>query len=58
MAKARRLRRPVAEVPTIWLDRTLGVSHFKLVKWVPGLPALVPASPSAPASMWRRCTNC
>jgi dolichol-phosphate mannosyltransferase len=35
VAKARRLRRPVAEVPTIWLDRTLGVSHFKLVKWVP-----------------------
>lgn len=35
VAKARRLRRPVAEVPTIWLDRTLGVSHFKLVRWVP-----------------------
>jgi dolichol-phosphate mannosyltransferase len=35
VAKARRLRRPVAEVPTIWLDRTLGVSHFKLAKWVP-----------------------
>ena len=35
VAKARRLRRPVAEVPTIWLDRTFGVSHFKLVKWVP-----------------------
>jgi dolichol-phosphate mannosyltransferase len=35
VAKARRLRRPVAEVPTIWLDRTLGVSHFKIVKWVP-----------------------
>ena len=35
VAKARRLRRPVAEVPTIWLDRTYGVSHFKVVKWVP-----------------------
>jgi dolichol-phosphate mannosyltransferase len=35
VAKARRLRRPVAEIPTIWLDRTLGVSHFKIVKWVP-----------------------
>jgi dolichol-phosphate mannosyltransferase len=35
VAKARRLRRPVAEVPTIWLDRTFGESHFKLVKWVP-----------------------
>jgi len=35
VAKARRLRRPVAEVPTIWLDRTFGVSHFKIAKWVP-----------------------
>ena len=35
VAKARRLRLPVAEVPTIWLDRTLGVSHFKMAKWVP-----------------------
>lgn len=35
VAKARRLRRPVAEVPTIWLDRTFGVSHFKVAKWLP-----------------------
>jgi dolichol-phosphate mannosyltransferase len=35
VAKARRLRLPVAEVPTIWLDRTFGVSHFKVVKWLP-----------------------
>ncbi|MGI8666311.1 MAG: glycosyltransferase family 2 protein [Jatrophihabitans sp.] len=34
-AKARRLRRPVAEVPTIWLDRTLGTSNFKLAAWIP-----------------------
>ena len=34
-AKARRLRRPVAEIPTIWLDRTFGVSNFKLSKWIP-----------------------
>ncbi|HEU5270416.1 MAG TPA: glycosyltransferase [Jatrophihabitans sp.] len=34
-AKARRLRRPVAEVPTIWLDRTLGESNFKLRAWIP-----------------------
>lgn len=34
-AKARRLRRPVAEVPTIWLDRTMGGSNFKLVEWIP-----------------------
>jgi dolichol-phosphate mannosyltransferase len=35
VAKARRLRKPVAELPTIWLDRTFGVSNFKLVKWLP-----------------------
>lgn len=34
-AKARRLRRPVAELPTIWLDRTLGDSRFDLRGWVP-----------------------
>ena len=34
-AKARRLGRPVAEIPTIWLDRTAGESNFKLVKWLP-----------------------
>lgn len=34
-AKARRLRRPVAEVPTIWLDRTLGQSNFQLASWIP-----------------------
>lgn len=34
-AKARRLRRPVAEIPTIWLDRTLGESNFQLSKWLP-----------------------
>jgi glycosyltransferase involved in cell wall biosynthesis len=35
VAKARRLRLPVAEVPTIWLDRTSGISNFKLVRWLP-----------------------
>jgi glycosyltransferase involved in cell wall biosynthesis len=34
-AKARRLRRPVAEVPTIWLDRTAGDSNFQLKAWIP-----------------------
>lgn len=34
-AKARRLRRPVAEIPTIWLDRQLGSSSFELAKWIP-----------------------
>lgn len=35
VAKARRLRKPVAEVPTIWLDRTAGESRFKLRAWLP-----------------------
>ncbi len=34
VAKARRLRRPVAELPTIWLDRTSGVSNFKTASWL------------------------
>ena len=34
-AKAKRLRRPVAEIPTIWLDRQAGVSNFKVAKWIP-----------------------
>jgi dolichol-phosphate mannosyltransferase len=35
VAKARRLRLPVAEVPTIWLDRSFGVSNFRLARWIP-----------------------
>lgn len=35
VAKAKRLRLPVAEVPTIWLDRSFGVSNFKLARWLP-----------------------
>jgi glycosyltransferase involved in cell wall biosynthesis len=34
-AKARRRRLPVAEIPTIWLDRSFGVSNFKMSKWIP-----------------------
>lgn len=34
-AKARRLRLPVAEIPTIWLDRQAGMSNFKLARWIP-----------------------
>ena len=35
-AKAKRLREPVAEIPTIWLDRQAGMSNFKVAKWIPG----------------------
>ena len=35
VAKAKRLRLPIAEVPTIWLDRSFGVSNFKLAAWLP-----------------------
>jgi glycosyltransferase involved in cell wall biosynthesis len=34
-AKATRLGLPVAEIPTIWLDRTLGDSHFDMARWMP-----------------------
>ena len=34
VAKARRLRKPVAELPTIWLDRTSGASNFKMAAWL------------------------
>jgi len=34
-AKAKRLRLPVAEIPTIWLDRQTGESNFKLAAWIP-----------------------
>jgi glycosyltransferase involved in cell wall biosynthesis len=35
VAKARRLRLPVAELPTIWLERAHGASSFKVVQWIP-----------------------
>lgn len=34
-AKARRMRLPVAEIPTIWLDRQAGVSTFHVARWIP-----------------------
>lgn len=34
-AKARRLRLPVAEIPTIWLERQAGLSNFKVASWIP-----------------------
>ena len=34
-AKARRLRLPIAEIPTIWLDRHEGLSHFRVAAWLP-----------------------
>ncbi|MGH3678736.1 MAG: glycosyltransferase family 2 protein [Natronosporangium sp.] len=35
-AKATRAGAPVAEIPTIWLDRQLGDSHFDLGRFLPG----------------------
>ena len=35
VAKARRYRQPVAEIPTIWLDRAFGQSNFKMRAWLP-----------------------
>lgn len=34
-AKATRARLPVAEIPTIWLDRQIGSSHFDLGRYLP-----------------------
>ncbi|HUZ51732.1 MAG TPA: glycosyltransferase family 2 protein [Streptosporangiaceae bacterium] len=34
-AKARRVRRDVAEIPTIWLDREEGESGFRVLAWMP-----------------------
>jgi dolichol-phosphate mannosyltransferase len=34
-AKARRLRLPIAEIPTIWLDRQEGMSNFRTTAWLP-----------------------
>jgi glycosyltransferase involved in cell wall biosynthesis len=34
-AKAKRLGLPVAEIPTIWLDRQAGMSNFRIVSWIP-----------------------
>lgn len=33
--KARRLRKPIAEIPTTWIDRSFGQSNFKIWKWLP-----------------------
>ncbi len=35
VAKARRTRLMMAEIPTIWLDRSIGSSNFRLVSWLP-----------------------
>jgi hypothetical protein len=35
VAKARRARLPVAELPTIWLERHHGMSNFRLISWLP-----------------------
>jgi glycosyltransferase involved in cell wall biosynthesis len=57
VAKARRLRLPVAELPTIWLERTEGASNFKVARWIPRYlhwyryafgPRLAPAQVRAP----------
>jgi glycosyltransferase involved in cell wall biosynthesis len=35
VAKARRNREPVAEIPTIWLQRAYGSSNFQVARWIP-----------------------
>jgi glycosyltransferase involved in cell wall biosynthesis len=35
VAKARRARLPVVEIPTTWRDREVGESRFRLMQWIP-----------------------
>ena len=35
VVKAHRARLPVAELPTIWLERQRGLSSFKVASWIP-----------------------
>lgn len=35
VAKARRARLRVSEIPTVWRDREVGESHFQVVRWLP-----------------------
>jgi glycosyltransferase involved in cell wall biosynthesis len=35
VAKARRARLPVAEIPTTWTDRSEGESRFRVAAWIP-----------------------
>jgi hypothetical protein len=35
VAKAHRRGLPIAEIPTIWLDRSQGQSNFKVREWIP-----------------------
>lgn len=35
VAKAKRYRQPIAEIPTIWLERLQGESNFKVARWLP-----------------------
>jgi dolichol-phosphate mannosyltransferase len=35
VAKARRARLPVVEIPTVWHDREAGESRFRLLRWIP-----------------------
>ncbi|MGZ4470553.1 MAG: glycosyltransferase [Nocardioidaceae bacterium] len=60
-AKARRLRLPVAEIPTTWLDRQAGTSNFKVVRWLPAYlrwyfyafgPRIATSAPDRPADAW------
>lgn len=55
VAKAKQRGLPVAEIPTIWLDRAEGTSNFRLSRWLGHylhwyLQALRPNSPAAQAA--------
>jgi glycosyltransferase involved in cell wall biosynthesis len=59
VAKARRARLPVAELPTIWLERDQGMSNFKLASWIPRYVRwwLFAFGPSIPVEQVREVAN-
>ncbi len=59
VAKARRARLPVAELPTIWLERDQGMSNFKLASWIPRYVRwwLFAFGPRLPVETVRRAAN-
>ena len=65
VAKAKRSRLPVVEIPTIWLDRSEGESNFKVRAWLPkylfwygfAFGRAVPADQVGPLARGRVCES-
>lgn len=60
VAKARRTRQMMAEIPTIWLDRSIGDSKFRLVGWLPEYLRwyrFAFGAAMTPAEVWQACEH-